>query len=213
MNDWNIQTRARTCQGCGSSFGDRDPYHTVLFEQRSGLERLDVCAACWDGQHRHGAADRKGFISHWQGSFPAPAPTTPDPIQRDSAESLLRELLDRNEPKWQPAAFILATMLERKRILKVREQIRKNGRRTIVYEMPRTGDLFLVVDPDLQLDQLSEVQQDVSRLLEQGLPSQGTPTEEPFIPETPASPLSSTQDLDASATPAVPSESPSPLTG
>lgn len=189
MNDWNIQARARACQECGGSFGDRAAYHTLLFEQRSGLERLDVCAACWDAQHRHGAADRKGFISHWQGIYAATPPPAPDPIQRDGAETLLRTLLDRNDPQWQPAAFILAVMLERKKILKVRQQIRQDGRRTIVYEMPRSGDVFVITDPGLQLDQLGQVQHDVARLLEHGLPSEHGPTEEPFIPTTPGVPL------------------------
>lgn len=198
MNDWNIQARARSCQGCGRTFGDREAYHTLLFEQRTGLERVDVCGACWDGQHRHGATDRKGFVSHWQGVFSVPPPAPPEPIQRDSAESLLRQLMERDDPALRPAAFILAVMLERKRILRIREQLKREGRRTFVYEMPRTGELFTVDDPALQLDQLEAVQHDVARLLEHGLPTSGTPAaadaagaagaldgqpaEEPFVP-------------------------------
>lgn len=182
MNDWNIQSRARACQTCGNPFADQEPYHTLLFEQRSGFERLDVCGTCWSEQHQHGAADRKGYVSHWQGVFSVPPAAPPDPIQRDNAESLLRRLTERNQPAWQPAAFILAVMLERKRALKIRETLRSEGRRIFVYELPRSGELFTVPDPQLRLDQLEQVQRDVAHLLEHGLPREEDPAPDPDTP-------------------------------
>lgn len=186
MNEWNIQARARVCQGCGRSFADQENYHTLLFETRRGFERLDVCGTCWEGQHQHGAKDRKGFISHWQGVFCLPPAAPAEAIQKDSAESLLRRLTERNDEALQPAAFILAVMLERKRVLKMREQLRQGGRRTLVYELPATGELFTIPDPQLRLDQLEQVQRDVAMLLEQGLPEpppMPQPREEPFVTE------------------------------
>jgi hypothetical protein len=182
MNEWNIQSRARTCQSCGRAFADQEMYHTLLFEQRFGFERQDVCGACWEEQHRHGAADRKGFISHWQGTFLQPPPAPPDPIQRDSAESLLRRLTELNAAEWQPAAFILAVMLERKRILKIRDQVRQEGQRIFVYELGRTGELFTVPDPQLRLDQLEAVQRSVAQLLEHGLPEDSVGLHPPGAP-------------------------------
>lgn len=175
MNDWNIQSRSRACQTCESSFSDKELYHTLLFEVRGGFERVDVCGRCWEEQHRHGAADRKGFISHWQGNFTVPPPAPPEPIQRDNAESLLRRLTERADSVWQPAAFILAVMLERKRILKIRQQWVQDGRRVFIYELARTGEVFSVPDPELRLDQLEKVQQDVTALLEHGLPEDRVP--------------------------------------
>lgn len=181
MNDWNIQSRARLCHTCGRAFADNSTYHTVLMEQRSGFERLDVCTTCWDEQHRHGVSDRKGFVSHWQGTFTSPPPPAPEPIARDSAESLLRQLTELNDPAWQPAAFILAAMLERKRLLKAREQFVQNGRRIFVYEVPRTGEVLTVPDPGLRLDQLEQVQHDVSHLMEHGLPARAVDSAAPPI--------------------------------
>lgn len=199
MNEWNIQSRARSCHACGRSFTDREHYHTLLSEVRSGFERLDVCGACWEAQHRHGAADRKGFVSHWQGVFSVPPPPPPEAIRRDSAETLLRQLLERDDPRWHPAAFILATMLERKRLLRARQQIRQNGRRSIVYEQPGTGDVLVIQDPALRLDQLEAVQHDVARLLEHGLPSEGQPVEEPFVPTEPGLPLEAAPNAEPAA--------------
>lgn len=170
INEWNIQSRARVCQSCGHGFADGQVCHSLLFEQRHGYERLDVCAACWDAQHSQGATDRKGFVSHWQGLFTAPPPPPPEPIQRDNAEELLRRLVELNDAAWQSAAFILAVMLERKRLLKVKDQIRRDGRRVFIYESARSGEVFFIADPELQLDRLDEVQQAVAQLIEHGVP-------------------------------------------
>ncbi|MCL4176485.1 MAG: hypothetical protein KJ072_01895 [Verrucomicrobia bacterium] len=167
MVEWNIQSRGHVCHACGEAFGDGQPYHTLLLDARGNYERLDVCERCWAAEYRPGAADRSGFVSHWQGVYEIPA-ARPEPIQKETAESLLRKLVERNHPADAAATFILAVMLERKRILKVKDQLRREGRRVFVYEHARTGDAFTIADPDLHLDQLEEVQRDVSRLLEQG---------------------------------------------
>jgi hypothetical protein len=170
MNEWNIQSRAHVCEACTRPFADRQPYHTLLYDEKSeSLRRLDVCDACWQSQFNDGARERKGFVSHWQGTYEAPPPPAPDAIQKETAETLLRKLIEQNDPGHAPAAFILAVMLERKRLLRVKEQIQRDGRRIFIYEQPKTGDLFTIADPDLHLNQLAAVQQDVAHLLAHGL--------------------------------------------
>lgn len=169
MNEWNIQSRAHACQACERHFNDRQPYHTLLYDLKSEIQRLDICEACWAADHSHNARDRKGFISHWQGVYEAPPARPPEAIQRENAESVLRKLMELNDPKYAAASYILAVMLERKRLLKIKEQFRREGRRIFVYEQPATGDIFTIPDPDLQLNQLEEVQRDVAALLEHGL--------------------------------------------
>ncbi|MCX8091021.1 MAG: hypothetical protein N3I86_08850 [Verrucomicrobiae bacterium] len=175
INDWNIQPRASACEACRRAFADKAPYHTFLFEERGELQRFDVCHNCWQTQFRDGATERKGFVSYWQGVYEAPPPPT-EPIRRETAESLLRKLIEQNDPRYLPATFILAVMLERKRVLKVKEQIVRDGRRTFIYEQRETGDVFTIPDPDLKLDQLEDVQRTVAELLEHGLnPTQSSP--------------------------------------
>ncbi len=169
MNEWNIQSRASACESCAQPFADKQPLHTLLFDEHAeDLRRMDICEACWQSQFSDGARERKGFISHWQGIFEVPPPVV-DAIQKETAETLLRKLIEQNDPRYAPAAFILAVMLERKRVLKVREQIVRDGKRVFIYEQPGTGDIFTIADPDLHLDQLEAVQRDVAALLEHGL--------------------------------------------
>jgi hypothetical protein len=166
--EWNIQSRAHACSACGKSFVDKQSYHTLLYDERADLRRLDVCDACWQSQHSNGGRERKGFVSYWHGIYEAPTPPA-DPIQKENAESLLRKLIELKDPSHGAAAYILAVMLERKRLLKVKEEILRDGQRIFVYEQPKTGDVFTIADPALQLNQLDAVQREVADLLEHGL--------------------------------------------
>jgi hypothetical protein len=188
MNEWNIQSRAHACEVCARPFADRQPYHTVLSDDPPELRRSDICEPCWQRQTAAGVPARAGFISHWQGVFELPPPVV-DAIQKATAETLLRKLIELNDPRYIPAGYILAVMLERKRLLKVKEQLQRDGRRVFVYEQPATGDVFTIVDPALRLDQLEQVQRDVASLLEHGLnpaAPEGQPAAtEPAVAPTP----------------------------
>src|SRR5664280_946693 len=167
MIEWNIQSRAHGCEACGKLFADQEAFHTLLFDEKADLRRLDICSGCWDKQYRE-ARDRKGFISYWRGKYEAP-PAPTDPIKKETAETLLLKLVQLNDPRHIPAGYILAVMLERKRVLKIKEQFVRNGQRVFIYEQPKSGDVFTIADPDLHLDQLEQVQREVAALLEHGL--------------------------------------------
>lgn len=167
--EWNIASRARACQGCGRGFRNQETLHTLLFDERQGYVRLDVCEACWTAQYSQGANHRKGFISHWQSAFTVPPPASAEPIGKETAETLLRKLLELNDVHHAGACFVLAVMLERKRLLKTKAHSVEEGRRVFHYEHVKTGDLFSIADPNLRLDQLAAVQRDVASLLEHGL--------------------------------------------
>ena len=169
MIDWNFQSPAHACQACEKPFLAKAPYHTLLFDERHGYSRIDVCEGCWDGQYRHGASDRKGFVSHWLGEYAPPPDAPPEPIAKETAESLLRRLIELNDPRHQRVCYILAVMLERKRLLKVQSQMFRDGQREFIYEHPKTGDLFSIVDPNVELGQIDELQREVAHLLEHGL--------------------------------------------
>jgi hypothetical protein len=200
MNEWNIQSRAHACEACARPFADQQPYHTLLYDEKvDRLRRMDVCDACWQSQFNEGARERKGFISHWQGVYEVPPAHPPEAIQKETAETLLRKLTGQNDPRYAPAAFILAVMLERKRLLKVKEQFQREGRRVLVYEHPKSGDVFTIADPDLHLNQLEAVQHDVAQLLEHGL-----------NPPPPAPPAGQEPQPPATPPPSGPAEEPAP---
>jgi hypothetical protein len=182
MNEWNIQSRAHACQACEKHFADKQHYHTLLIDHKHEVQRRDLCEPCWKKEMGGNVAENMGFISQWQGVYEAPPPAPPEAIQKENAETLLRKLMEQSDPKYVAASYILAVMLERKRLLKIKEQFKRDGQRVFVYEQPKTGDIFTIPDPDLQLNQLEEVQRVVADLLEHGL---GGPVETPAaVPST-----------------------------
>lgn len=104
-------------------------------------------------------------FSVWKGTFQAELPP-PEVLKKETAESLLRKLIEKNDPHFRNAIFILAVMLERKRLLAEKE-VRKQDDETVVrvYEHRQTGDTFIITDPMLNLNQIGQVQEEIATFL------------------------------------------------
>jgi hypothetical protein len=158
--EWNIKPRGDTCSGCGKAFADQEPFFSRLTFGAEGYVRQDTCAACWQEPAKQGA------LSVWKSLFKVPAPPPPEPIKKETAESLLRELMQTDDPTKRNTIYILAVMLERRRVLVERDvQTRDDGVKVRVYEHRKTNETFLVPDPGLHLAELTQVQQEVLALL------------------------------------------------
>jgi hypothetical protein len=177
MTDWDIQPRSSACSACQQPFGEKQAYHTLLGVGAEGYTRRDLCGACIAN------ATRDGVISYWQGEYKLPSPPPSEAIQKETAETLLRKLVESTDPDQGAARYILAVMLERKRILKHRDTVTDaNGLDVLIYEHAQSGESFTVPDPHLRLDQLEEVQQRVAELLQ----PQKKAEAEPVVDSAPA---------------------------
>ncbi len=105
-------------------------------------------------------------FSLWRSKF-EPSPTKPpEALAKQTAEALLRHYMADEDPKWRNVRYILAVMLERKRTLKEIQTLRaEDGSLSRVYQFPKTGEVLVVPDPQLRLDQIAEVQLEVAELL------------------------------------------------
>ncbi len=139
---------------------DKQSYHTLLSFNADGYHRRDLCPNCF------AVISRDGIASYWQGEYKAPPPPPVEAIQKDTAESLLRKLCESNDPSQGASRYILAVMLERKKVLRHRDTLKgDDDRELLVYEHAQTGETITVPDPQLRLDQLQDVQQQVAGLL------------------------------------------------
>ena len=161
--EWNIRSRGHECSVCGKPLVDRGPVVSVLRENGSGYDRLDCHPECWKATPR----DWEPFSS-WEGVYHAPPPpdARKEPLKKETAGDLLRELVALDDPAMKNVVYVLAVMLERSRILVERDS-RELEDHTIrrVYEDRKTGDTFVILDPRLRLDALGEVQDQVVALL------------------------------------------------
>jgi hypothetical protein len=160
QQDWNIRSRAEVCDATGKPFEEGEIFYTALFREEDGFRRNDLCEEAWTARSADPAAPVA--FSSWRSKFEPPAPPPPEPLPRDDAEGMLRRLLESNDPAHVNTRYLLAVMLERKRILRPQPAVEKG---MLVYEHARTGETFLIVDPDLSLADLVAVQEEVSALL------------------------------------------------
>ena len=160
--EWNIRACADACAACGRKHADRETVRSRLRFDAEGYVREDFCAACW--AERNPGADAE--VSAWTSPWAAPAEKPPDPLKKETAESVLRELMEMDDPAQRNVIFILAGMLERRRILREKEvQIQPDGRKIRVYEHKQTGECFVVPDPQLRLREIESVQREVMERL------------------------------------------------
>ena len=158
-NEWTIKHRSDVCTATNRPFSEGEYFYTLLFRERDGFRREDLSEQAWAVRNENIQP-----FSFWRSRF-EPAPRMPpEPLGKETAEQLFRRLVA--SPEAPPnACYVLAAMLERKRMLKqIRTEDNGEGR-VLVYEQPDTGDVFLVRDPQLRLDQLEEVQTEVANLL------------------------------------------------
>jgi len=166
--DWQIQARSKTCSNCGHHFSEGDTYACLLAEADDGLRRSDYCASCWENL-AGSAVEAAAVISTWRGTVPPKLEPPPEPIKRTTAETLLRKYLHSTGPSEKNFCFILALILERKKLLRQRQVIREENRgaKLLVYEHPRSGESFIIEDPGLSLAELQDVHAQVVAILEQ----------------------------------------------
>ncbi len=112
------------------------------------------------------SAEAAAPFSFWRMKYVPPAPPPPEPLGKQTAEDLLRRYMSEQTTQHGHARYLLAVMLERKRLLKeVEVKTSDEGRLTRIYEHAKTGEVFVVPDPQLRLDELAALQVELSALL------------------------------------------------
>lgn len=163
QSEWNIKPRSETCQATGHPFSEGDYFYTLLFysgDEGERYQRLDLSEAAWQERKKEETAAIP--FSSWRSQYELPPPPEAETIPRDDAEGMLRHLMESKEESHQKACYILAAMLERKRILKT---LPSEDKAILLYEHSSTGETFIITDPKLSLENLVEVQQEVADIL------------------------------------------------
>ncbi len=162
--EWQIKQRASICKRCNKSFNDGEDFMSALCENTESPDeyiREDICLNCWLNKDVN-----EKFYSVWRSTYILPPPPPPEPLKKETAESLLRKMIEKRDSAFVNVIFILAVMLERKRILVERDVKRsKAGDIIRIYEHRKTGETFMIEDPQLSLERIQEVQAEVIGML------------------------------------------------
>jgi len=160
MVEWEIKARAHRCAKSEEPFTDGAIIYTLLYRDRNGFRREDVSEQAWLE-----IKDQVNPFSFWKSRYEAPRPPGPEPVPKESGEALLRKLLHEDRPEHVNARYVLSIMLERKKTLKQVDVRESDGTKLLIYEHSRTGEIFIIEDPQLKLDQLDALQKEVYALL------------------------------------------------
>ncbi len=165
MTDWTTQSRADRCLATGEPFQEGDPFYTLLFEEKELFRREDLSEPAFKSR----PADAPAPFSFWRSKFELPPPPAPEALGKQNAEDLLRRYMAENTPEHANARYILALMLERKRLLKeVETRLGEDGKITRIYAHAKTGEVLIIPDPGLRLDQVVALQMEVAGQLGPG---------------------------------------------
>jgi hypothetical protein len=177
MQDWNIKSRGEICSVTQRRFTDGELFYSALYWHNGVYERRDFCEGAWNERN-----DNIQPLCSWQSVF-TPPEKMPETLKKEDAESLLRRLIEENDPAQQNARYILVLMLERKRLVRQIDRQMVEGGSKLIYEHLASGESWIIDDPGLKLAELEPVQREVGALLAGGQ----IEAEKTIQPEQPAS--------------------------
>ncbi len=158
-NEWTIKHRADACAVTNRPFAPGEYFYTLLFHDTGGFRREDLSEEAWRNRNENIRP-----FSFWKTRYEPLPPPNLEVLGKETAEQLFRRLLTSKNPPAN-ACYVLAAMLERKRVLKQIKTEQTERGRILIYEHGATGDVFIVLDPQLRLDELENVQNEVAQLL------------------------------------------------
>jgi hypothetical protein len=162
---WHVRSRSRECATTGAHFTDGETIITALYPdpESSGYLRRDFTTSAWKDL----PADAEKPFSFWKTIYTAPSENENQGAESKlSPEEILCRLVEEDEEHTENTRYILAVMLERRKLLRETDHQRTPTGILRVYEHRKTGEVFLIRDPDIPLDQVETFQQEVSILLE-----------------------------------------------
>jgi hypothetical protein len=162
---WHVRSRSRECAATARAFVDGETIVTALYPdpESSGYLRRDFCLDAWKDLPEETHAP----FSFWKTTYAAPSGKDQSEAEEKlSAEEILHRLIEEDEDHTENTRYILAVMLERQKLLRETDNQRTPNGILRVYEHRKTGEVFLIRDPDIPLAEVESVQNEVIVLLE-----------------------------------------------
>ncbi len=143
-------------------------YTAIWFDpELNEYARRDVCTDAWKQEQ-----ETRKPIASWRSIYrKAEVEAKPEIAPKASAQELLQRFIEEGDPKTENARYILALMLERKRQLVQTAEKEIDGNKMLFYENKKTGEIFIVRDPELLLEEVVQIQEEVATILAFGGPA------------------------------------------
>lgn len=157
MTEYQIQGNTRRCAVSGREMRPGERFFSVLLDLDGKLERRDYCGEAWSGPP-------PGTFSFWSGRIPA-QDTRRLPIDDEMLVDCLARLESETDAAKVSFRYIVALLLMRRRRLRFEEAKTHFGQEILCLRCTRTQQLFEVVNPRLNDDEMAAVQEEVFKVL------------------------------------------------
>jgi len=162
---YHFSRRLNRCAVTDIPFEDGQVIYTAIFFgfKEEGYLRKDYSTEGWNNRPDE---DQLPFSS-WKSKWKKTAKVESDQrLEKNNAESLLHRLSADDKPETETTRYILALMLERSKV--IAEESSQNIKEGILraYRHKKSDELFLVKDPQLSLDEIVGLQEEVIGMLD-----------------------------------------------
>jgi hypothetical protein len=158
MTDYQIDASNRRCAASGRELRPGERVFTVLLDEGGKFVRRDYCTEAWQGPPANA-------FSFWAGRVPARDDQRRPPIDDELLLQCFHRLEGETEPNRVNFRYVVALLLMRRKRLKFEEARVEDGQELLCLRCPRSRDLHKVVIPGLSHDQMTEVQEEVFKVL------------------------------------------------
>jgi len=155
MMDYQIQPPSRRCAATGRELKPGDRFFTALLGEADRFERQDFAPEAWPGPP-------SGSFGFWTGRMPAEQAVARPRFDDDALEDCFHRLADETEPGKVNFRYVVALLLIRRKRLRLE---RAGAEERLLVNCPRTGEQFEVVNPRLGEEEISQVQDEVFKVL------------------------------------------------
>ncbi len=166
-DSWHIKARSHHCSVTNKPFSEGQPFLTALFTDpgSDGYLRLDFSEDGWGTRNEK---EPQPF-SFWRSVYrPPEAETRIEIVEKDDPEALLARLVEEDEAHTENARYILAVMLERRKLLIETDSQKTRSGLLRIYQHRHSGEIFIVKDPQIPLSEVAPLQAEVQQLLAPG---------------------------------------------
>lgn len=154
---WNISKISNSCYKSNELFDDNETVISELVFENGIFERRDYKYQCFNTNNQS--------LSSWKTIFKLQKPKE-EIIKKDSIEDLLRKKISLECNDSINIIFILAILLERKKVLIEKSFFFDDDNKKIrIYEHKKTNESFTIIDPQLSLNEIEPLKEEVFDLI------------------------------------------------
>jgi len=160
--DWNIRKGGEACTRCGAALENGAFYYSTLISLEEQLSRFDYCHACF------GALPREESAVFWKARRAESGPAK-KAVNFESLRELFVRMVASEERQFREMAYLLGLVLVRKRLLKLKDFVSREGRDYREVQQKADAPRLLVEVPLLDDAAIAVLRDRLSQLLDADL--------------------------------------------